>query len=109
MPFDLLVTAYDPACRKRLGFHDDLSDLRNVRDGKVSYTVIGWYWRVSFDPFFSSGFRKQDRVGHRADIRSRALISTPVSKDDQNTQMRWDADIRVQQGPRVELVLNSPR
>lgn len=94
VPFDALTTAYYPACRSRLGFYDDLADLANVTTGKVSYTVIGWYSRIAFDPFYNEGFRRLDRVGHRADLRKHKLLATPVAKAAVDAALQWDVNVQ---------------
>ena len=43
--------------------------------GKVSYTVVGWYSRINFDPFYNERFRRKDRVGHRDDLRVHKTIA----------------------------------
>jgi hypothetical protein len=101
VPFDPLTTAYYPECRTRLGFHDDLSDLAAVTTGTVSYTVIGWYSRINFDPFYHEGFRKKDRVGHRADLRAHKVIPTAVARATEAGDIGWDADVQSRVGPRL--------
>jgi len=101
VPFDPLATAYYPECRTRLGFYDDLSDLSAVTTGKVSYTVIGWYSRINFDPFYNEGFRRKDRVGHRDDLRVHKTIATPVVKAALQTDIQWDVNVQSQAAPRL--------
>jgi hypothetical protein len=96
--FDALTTAYYPECRKRLGFYDDLADLAGSTTGKVSYTVIGWYSRINFDPFYTEGFRRKDRVGHRADLRVNKTIHATVARtalDD----LPWDVSLQSRVAP----------
>ncbi|MEZ6060142.1 MAG: hypothetical protein R3C19_07270 [Planctomycetaceae bacterium] len=100
-PFDALTTAYYPACRTRLGFHDDLSDLVGVRTGTVSYTVIGWYSRSSFDPFYNDGLRRKDRMGHRADLRINKVVTTPVSIATERTDLDWNVEVRTRRAERI--------
>ena len=101
VPFDPLMTAYYPECRTRLGFYDDLSDLAAVTTGKVSYTVIGWYSRINFDPFYNDRFRRKDRVGHRDDLRVHKTIATPVVKTALQTEMAWDVTVQSKATPRL--------
>ncbi len=101
VPFDPLMTAYYPECRTRLGFYDDLSDLAAVTTGKVSYTVIGWYSRINFDPFYNDRFRRRDRVGHRDDLRVHKTIATPVVKTALQTEMAWDVTVQSKAAPRL--------
>ena len=54
--FDPLVSAYYPACRTRFGFLDDLSGL--TLQGRVSYTVIGWYSLRDHDPLARASNRR---------------------------------------------------
>ena len=101
IPFDPLTTAYYPECRKRLGFYDDLADLASVTSGKVSYTVVGWYSRINFDPYYNEGFRKHDRMGHRADLRTNKAIVTPVIKAGTvETELQWDINVVSRAAPR---------
>lgn len=100
-PFDALTTAYYPACRKRLGFHDDLSDLAGATTGTVSYSVIGWYSRTSFDSSYNDGIRRNDRVGHRADVRTNKVVSTQVSMATEMTDLDWNVEIRTRQADRL--------
>ena len=99
-PFDPLTTAYYPSCRARLGFYDDLSDLTNVAAGTVSYTVVGWYSRASFDPFYSRDFKRSDRLGHRADLRTNKIFSSPVSKGNLHSDLHWDPTVSVTHTPK---------
>jgi hypothetical protein len=98
--FDPLITAYYPECRTRLGFYDDLADLAAVAIGKVSYTVIGWYSRINFDPFYFESFRRRDRVGHRDDLRVNKTMVTPVAKASAVTEMQWDVNVQSRALPR---------
>ena len=98
--FDPLTTAYYPECRTRLGFYDDLADLGSATTGKVSYTVVGWYSRTDFDPFYQQGFQRKDRVGHRADLRSHALITTPVARAATATELQWDVAVQLKTAAR---------
>jgi hypothetical protein len=93
VPFDPLTTAYYPECRTRLGFYDDLADLGSTTTGKVSYTIVGWYSRIDFDPFYHQGFKRKDRVGHRADLRTHAVITTPVARAKTATELQWDVNV----------------
>ena len=99
-PFDALTTAYYPACRTRLGFYDDLSDLANVQTGKVSYTVVGWYSRIEFDPFYNEGFRRRDFVGPRVDIRVNKLVTTAVAKSALDVPLQWNVEMQTQSAPK---------
>jgi len=101
VPFDPLTTAYYPECRTRLGFYDDLSDLAGGGSGKVSYTVIGWYSRITFDPFYNEGFRRKDRVGHRADLRAHKVMTTPIAKGAVETAIQWDVNVHSGTTPRL--------
>lgn len=55
--FDPLGVAYYPACRKRLGLHDPLDDI--PMSGKVSYTVVGWYSLLEYDPLWMAAKRRE--------------------------------------------------
>ena len=78
-PFDQLTTAYYPACRTRLGFHDNLADLGPSPSGTVSYAVVGWYSSTSFDPYYRAPLRRLDKLGHRAELKSFTELMTPVA------------------------------
>jgi len=90
--FDVLASAYYPACRKRLGFHDPLDDI--PRKGRVSYTVIGWYALQEQDPLYTSRDRaallKNWKLAHHA--RPNGLKEIPTvtrSESGPGTPLTW--------------------
>lgn len=100
-PFDALTTAYYPECRRRMGFHDDLSDLGNVTTGRVSYAVVGWYSQIDFDPYYHEGFQRRDKVGHRDDLRVNGIVATRVSKALVQADLQWNATVERKPGPQI--------
>ncbi len=103
-PFDALSTAYYPACRRRLGFHDDLSDLGGPgQSGLVSYAVLGWYSAIGSDPFYNDRVRRGDKLGHRTGARSFTQLSTSVAKavkgagEATGVVAQWKVDVAIKQ------------
>jgi hypothetical protein len=55
--FDVAAAAYYPAARYRFGFHDPLQGLPS--QGKVTYTVVGWYSNLDQDPLYNAPDRRK--------------------------------------------------
>ena len=95
-PFDQLVPAYYPSCRRRLGFHDDIADL-DGQTGDVSYAVVGWYSSKVFDPFPRLHDRTHAKFGPRPELSSVVELATSVAQTAVVTD--WSPAFTVQELP----------